>query len=109
MNFDRTKPCKTCPFRTDGNGLRYLGEARAQEIVDSVLSDKSFTCHDDIDQSEQDKSHCAGVLIMLEAQRKPNQLMRIAERLGLYHRTLLSSSVLVFDSFEEWVSSQKEL
>ncbi len=45
--FDRKKPCKTCPFRTDENALRYLGEERAKEIVDSLIDDCTFTCHDD--------------------------------------------------------------
>ena len=41
--------------------------------------------------------HCAGALIFLEAQEQPNQMMRIAERLGLYDRRKLDMESPVFD------------
>lgn len=36
--------------------------------------------------------HCAGALIYLEKRHRSNQMMRIAERLGLYDRTKLNMS-----------------
>ena len=104
--FDRTKPCKTCPFRTDENALRYLGEKRAQEIVDSLLGDKSFTCHDDIDLDDKKKQHCVGATIILEKTNNPNQMMRICERLRLYDRHALSGHDEIFDDFDDWVECQ---
>lgn len=37
------RPCSECPFRTD-RGL-YLSAARAEEIANALLSDRSFACH----------------------------------------------------------------
>lgn len=34
-------------------------------------------------------THCAGALIFLEKRDAPHQMMRIAERLGMYDRTQL--------------------
>ncbi len=104
--FDRKKPCKTCPFRTNGDAVRFLGEERAQEIADSLMSDCSFTCHDDLDLPEDNRQHCAGATIMLEKQNHPNQIMRICERLGLYDRYALAGHEDVFDDFDDWVECQ---
>ncbi len=38
--FDRVKPCKTCPFRTNENGLRHLGYDRRKLVgQDEVFDD----------------------------------------------------------------------
>lgn len=104
--FDRKKACKTCPFRTGKNALRHLGEDRAQEIADALMGDQTFTCHDDIDKPDRDKQHCVGAMLILEKQNRPNQMMRIMERLGAYDRTALVGGEEVFDDFDEWVESQ---
>lgn len=105
--FDRDKPCKTCPFRIDKNGLRHLGTERAEEIVEAVVDrQQTFTCHDDIDKPQRDRQHCVGVMLMLEKIDRPNQMMRIAERLGKYDRTKLMGADQVFDEFEAWVEEQ---
>lgn len=39
--------------------------------------------------------HCAGALIFLEKRYRPNQLMRISERLGMYDRTKLDMKAKV--------------
>ena len=92
MKFDLRKACSNCPFKKDSlNG--WLGEARAREIVHSITAQQgTFSCHktteyDDEtgDNRETDSSqHCAGAMIFLEYLEKPNQLMRISERLGGY-------------------------
>lgn len=104
--FDRKKPCKTCPFLTNGDGLRHLGEERAQEIADSLMGDCTFSCHDDLELLELKRQHCVGAMIMLEKQDRPNQMMRISERLGLYDRHALTGHENVFDDFEDWVECQ---
>ncbi len=104
--FDRLKPCKTCPFRTDEHAVRYLGEDRAQEIVDSLMSDCSFTCHDDLDSPERERQHCVGAMILLEKNDTPNQIMRIGERIGVYDRHALAGREEVFDDFDDWVECQ---
>lgn len=105
--FDRKTPCKTCPFRTGPNGLRHLGTERAEEIVGSVLQGgQTFTCHDDISKPRSKRQHCVGVMLMLEKIDRPNQMMRVAERLGMYDRTKLVGADAVFDDFDEWVAAQ---
>ena len=104
--FDRKKPCPSCPFRTGEKAVRYLGEERAREIADSLLGDATFTCHDDIDLSKSKRQHCVGAMLMLEKQNRPNQMMRICERIGMYDRTALIGHDDVFDDFDEWVECQ---
>lgn len=58
----------------------------------------AFHCHltgeTDEETSElvptAESKHCAGALIFLEKRDRPNQMMRISERLGLYDRTKLN-------------------
>lgn len=114
MNFNLTKPCKDCPFRTD---IRpYLTMERAEEIVEALTTMQgTFACHkttkpsedDDLEMVTTDKSeHCAGALIMLEHIEQPNQMMRIAERLGMYDRTKLEMDAPVFDDPEGFIDMQ---
>ena len=105
MNFNLRRPCKHCPFRSDRNG--FLDAARAREIA---TLDASFACHETIDHDDDgdgvvlpDSSHCAGFLIMREKLNKPSQMMRIAERLGLYDRRKLDMDAPVYDSVAEMV------
>ncbi len=108
MNFDRIKPCKTCPFRTDENALRHLGNCRAQEIADCIESDGSFTCHDDKDKPDRERNHCVGAMLILEKEGRANQMMRIAERLRLYDRRKLVGGDEVFECFDEFVEAQSD-
>ena len=88
MNYSMTKPCDACPF-LKGSGFTWTNLHRH--------ASGEFACHKTCkldDESEvyepQKKSlHCAGALIFLEAQSKPHQMMRIAERLGMYDRRKL--------------------
>lgn len=43
---------------------------------------------------------------MLEKIYAPNQMMRIAERIGMYDRSKLVGHGDVFDKFEDWIKSQ---
>lgn len=105
--FNRTHPCKTCPFRLEKPAVRFLGRERAEEIVDSLLDDKTFTCHSDLDKPEKDKQHCVGAMIILQAMDQPNQMMRICERIGAYDRTKLTGQDEVFEDFDAWVDCQE--
>lgn len=116
MNFDMTKPCDNCPFRRDClEG--WLGEERAAEIADSLERDQPFPCHKTTtfdyegDRYFSDKEqHCVGAAMVLEKADKPNQLMRIAERLGVYDRRKLDqeSFDIVFDDFGEFIQHHAE-
>lgn len=95
-------PCPHCPFRTDIRG--YLRPERMEEIIDALLDGGTFTCHKTTVPDEEDgmvdgpnAQHCAGALIFLEHQERPNQMMRIAERLGFYDRTKLDMEAPVPD------------
>lgn len=90
MKYTMTTPCNACPFTEKmkkGFTLKRLMEFTSGE----------FPCHKTADLDEEEgefhagkKSvHCAGALIFLEKRNAPNQMMRIAERLGMYdHKKL---------------------
>src|SRR5687768_14734677 len=106
--FDRKSPCRTCPFRIDEPGLRGLGADRAEEIVESLMNHGTFTCHGDLGKSLSKRQHCVGAMLMLEKIDRPNQMMRIGERIGVYDRTKLRGANEVFDDFDDWVEAQEE-
>lgn len=102
MHFNLTKPCKHCPFRND---IRpFLSTRRVREIIASLIGrQESFPCHKTVDYSHDDdgrvtskSEHCAGAMILLEKLGKPNQMMRICERLGLYDRRKLDMNAPVY-------------
>lgn len=103
MKFDLIKPCKECPFRTDRPG--YLRPQRVDEITDALMAGETFQCHKTIDKGEP--QHCAGATIFLEANEAPNQMMRIAERLGLYDHTKLDMDSPVFTDADEMIDHQR--
>lgn len=103
--FNRKRPCRTCPFKTDEHALRGLGCRRAREIVESVRdAGQSFTCHDDLTKPPAARCQCVGMMLMLEQINQPNQIMQIGERLGFYDRHAISGEV--FEDFDLWIKSQ---
>lgn len=101
MKFDLTSPCGNCPFRYDRPG--YLSADRVAEITDALFGGSTFSCHklNDTDEDGEvyegpEAQHCAGALIFLEANETSNQLMRVAERLGLYDSSKLNMDAPVF-------------
>lgn len=105
MKFDLTKPCKECPFRTDRPG--YLRADRVEEITDALLGGQTFQCHKTIRAGVEDQ-HCAGALVFLEANERPNQMMRIMERLGAYDRNKLDMDGPVFVDACEMMNHQPD-
>lgn len=95
-----TTPCNDCPF------LKKLSKAYTMRRLLELCSG-SFHCHKTgvCDESDEDSSgdyiptessqHCAGALIFLAKRDAPNQMMRIAERLGMYDRTKLNMKARV--------------
>lgn len=90
MKYNLHTPCDQCPFlkkMKHGFSLRRLFE---------LVGEGSFHCHktgtenEDGFQPTENSSHCAGALIFLEKRNTPNQIMRIAERIGLYDRRKLN-------------------
>lgn len=111
MKFDLNKPCPKCPFRVDC--LKgWLGEERAEEIIESIITQqKTFSCHNtnklDDETGEiietKNSQHCAGALIFLEKLENPNQLTRIAERLGLYNKSEMDMNSPVFNNKSDFI------
>jgi hypothetical protein len=113
--FALKRPCGDCPFRTDR--APFLSEDRAREIADALHADASFHCHKTLELDAEDgevevtasSKHCAGAMIVLEHEDRPNQMMRIAERLGAYNRTALVMGSPVPESLDEWVALHAEV
>lgn len=110
-------PCANCPFRTDIQP--FITAARAREIL---TQDGEFHCHktitigdllDDDDETwgdvtNDDKAQvCAGFLICLEHEGRPNQMMRIAERLGAYDASRLRMDAPVYTSIGDAIKAHK--
>jgi hypothetical protein len=106
MKYTMTTPCSLCPFRNDQKRLT----VPAARLADFTIGE--FPCHQTAESKEdeegfsefvatEDSQHCAGALIMLEKMEAPHQMMRIAERLGLYDRTKLDMDAPVFGDFAE--------
>lgn len=120
MNYDLTHPCGKCPFRKDIEP--YLKKARVRQIRQMLVDQQGvFPCHQSVDyKKHQDdegnhhytpgdpnEQHCAGAMILLEKIGRPNQMMRICERLGMYDHKKLKMDAPVFDTFEEMAKAQK--
>lgn len=116
MRYDMKRPCDNCPFLKTG-GIR-LGKSRIREIVRTVTDSQgaTFSCYATVDYNKldededtythhptEDERHCAGGLIFAEKQKKASQMVRIAERLGLYDYKRLDQDAfpLVFDSLAQ--------
>jgi hypothetical protein len=100
MKYDLKKPCKDCPFIT----TTFFSFPKAR--IDEMLSDGSFSCHKTTTQKGRSNDHkeaqsCAGRMILLEREQRPDQMMRIAERIGFYNHTLLEKDhPLVFKTIK---------
>ena len=107
MRFDLLKPCSNCPFLKK-DGIRLM-LSRVREIAGAMLSTQgaTFTCHKTTIEAGdgeivdgRDARHCAGALIFAESQSTATQMMRIAERLGLYDaRKLMAQKAVVASVF----------
>lgn len=105
MNYNLKQPCSNCPFRRDK--FFPLHPDRVREIIEDGAE---FACHKTVDYEDESgdgftekTEHCAGVLILLEKQNQPHQMMRISERLGLYDRHSLKMDAPVYDHVEDYI------
>lgn len=116
MRFDLKRPCANCPFRKDSLPS-WLGEARAEEIADAVLGRPgvTFACHrttkfEEGDEGEEhtphpDEQHCAGAMILADRTGAANQMLQIAERLGIRNPDDLDPDAeeLVFSDGDDFI------
>lgn len=120
MKFNLKKPCKTCPFLRGSEDPVRLVRERAKEIIHAVTDSQgaTFTCHSTIDYdkdfgegdsedrdfiSRSGHAHCAGAILFSLKVGKPNQMTRIAGRLGLLKD--LDMSADVFESEDEMLKA----
>jgi hypothetical protein len=87
VKYTLVRPCDNCPF----SRTSLLGKATSEQRL-AEFAAGSFACHKTATLDEEsdeyrpteDSAHCAGALIYWEKRGKPNQMMRVARRLGLY-------------------------
>ena len=94
MRYKMTKPCVECPFlKGSGFTVKQLKEHASGQFA----CHKACKVNDDgeFEARNEKTPHCAGALIFLEQAGRPHQMMRIAERLGMYDRTKLDMSANV--------------
>jgi hypothetical protein len=120
MNYTMTKPCPECPFRRGDSGPVRLMSGRVDEIAGIMLGGRGdFPCHkttvptddDDFEDGDacgsrvatRDSLHCAGALIFAAKNGTSSQMMRVAERLGMYDESKLDQASFpeVFDDIDE--------
>lgn len=97
-------PCDNCPFLKVG-GVR-LTMARVQEIAGGALMSqgRTFQCHKTLKRGQKE-AHCGGALIFAEKNGNATQMMRIAERLGMYDADALKAQDTVFDTLEDMLKT----
>lgn len=68
----------------------------------------SFPCHKTVDYDDDDKVHippkaqqCAGVMIILHRENRHNDVMQLAQRLGLFEPSRLDMNAPVYQSTAE--------
>jgi len=122
MKFDLVRPCAQCPFRRDV--APFLTVGRVVELEDALVrQQQTFACHKTVDYDNEsdehdedgepidfsdDEQHCAGAMILLEKLDKPNQMMRIAERIGRYDREKLDMNAPVYSTFTEMKNATRK-
>ncbi len=116
MNFDLVRPCSNCPFRSDRRF--YLARGRVREILGGGKGRAwwpapSFPCHKTIEYGEHTvipatAQQCAGVMIILSREGRPNDAMQIAQRFGMFDPSRLDLSAPVFGSTQAAIDAQEE-
>lgn len=94
--FRLKKVCADCPFRSDVP-FHGLSADRIEEIAGSLRDGEVFHCHKTLDYDRADETGqgegtpvvessqmCAGALATMEKGGEVSQVVRVAERLGLY-------------------------
>lgn len=115
-------PCSNCPFLKKG-GIRLMS-GRIRDLTRGLLSNpgRTFSCHktttvnEDNDEGDEEgwadnvedgpnAQHCGGALIFAEKHGHATQMMRIAERLGLYDPRKLKGHDAVFSTVDEMLKT----
>jgi len=107
-SFDLKTPCANCPYRKTG-GIR-LTPSRVADLIDYAIGDpgKTFPCHKAHYADKPRNMNCAGHAIFAEKNKHRNQMLQIAQRLGLYDPSALRGHDEVFDTAEEMMETAVE-
>jgi hypothetical protein len=106
--FKLKRPCVTCPFRKGQGEFFQLPPGRLTEIFEAG----AFPCHKLVDYSEDEETgeevhgmdraqQCAGLMALLWREGRPNQIMRVAMRLGSLEPEGLDPDGEAYESFAE--------
>ena len=101
-------PCAQCPFRKDQD---FLSTGRKLQLVyETAHLGLSFSCHKTLDYQRGEgeliaevSQHCAGSLHFLHQIDRPNQVMQIGGRLGVWSIGDLQGGESIHDSIESFV------
>jgi hypothetical protein len=102
--FDLRRPCVNCPFRRGQGELFQLGPERLYEIVTAT----AFQCHKTVDYSDWSEAkpgdrpqQCAGLMTLLHRERLDNQIMQVAQILGVWDPVGMDPKYEVYDTLAE--------
>lgn len=95
--FDLKKTCKDCPFVLGSSTNETLAPGRIPQIKRDLLQGMTFSCHKTVRKENVKEQHCVGAMMWLYDRGRPNQLMRIAERIGHLRTEQLSTHGEIID------------
>lgn len=109
--FNLMSPCSNCPFKI-GIGSKFcLNPRRLKEIKTA----SAFQCHKTVDYNEDEPSsgnkpnQCAGLMAVLNRENEPNQIMQVAERMGVLDTNKLDPNNNAYKSWEDVIMAHKGL
>jgi len=106
LMFALKRPCANCPFRIGQGSLFRFHPDRFAEIIAAV----AFQCHKTVDYEQWDDpelrsgdrpQQCAGLMAVLHRAGEMNQIMQVAERLGVLDLSALDPDGLAYRSIKE--------
>lgn len=103
--FDKMKPCGNCPFRVGRGALFRLSASRLTEI----RAASAFQCHKTVDYGADRPSdragvrpqQCAGLMAVLAREAAPNQIMQVAQRMGVLDAARLDPEAAAYKSWAD--------
>ena len=105
-------PCPTCPYRKSSPTI--LSTERAQQIVDSIRSGDSFTCHCTDRRQNPNSCSCAGVWIICDREGFESDPMQLARRMKMadllpgFEEPSPPKDDELFDNFDDFISAQED-
>lgn len=113
--FDMKSPCANCPFRK-GMGEKFeLGEDRVEDIARAT----AFQCHNTVEYGADEygepvtaaganPQQCAGLMVVLLREGRPNSIMRLAIYMGELDPAKLDPDNLAYDTLEEAIDAHRD-